>query len=472
MDFIDRERETKRLKKALHSDRSELIVIYGRRRMGKSELIKRVIGQQDIYYEADTNEPQIQIDLLTRDISRIYPELDGASFNSWDSIFISFNRLCVKNTTLVLDEFPYLVKRTPALPSIIQRLVDSGTLRFNLILCGSSQRMIQNMILNSSEPLYGRATEKINLGPVGVRHWRDYFNLPSVEAIREFSVWGGVPRYWVLRERYDSLSEAMDELALDSDGLLFNEPATLFMDEFSDIAPYASIMTALGNGINRFSKIADAVGRKTSDLTQPLQNLQSMHYLCREVPYGDDDNKSKRSLYHLCDPFISFYYRFIAPNKSLLSLGRTGIVKGDIDRHLPELTSFTWERMCREAVAGNSLCGHEWGMARRWWGNVPVFEEGKKTACGYDEIELDVVAGSRDGKYILIGECKWAHEDFADRLFRVLETKVRKMQRAGIAFLKDKQPVFILFLMNRPINSFEESETHHILYPDDIIDNL
>ena len=164
MDFIDRQKEIARLRRALESNKQRFIVVYGRRRLGKSTLIKKVLQDGDVYFEAALNEPQVEMQLLVNTIRMTYPGFADARYDSWESLLTHFNSVCDENATLCLDEFPYLVKKNPALPSILQRLLDSESLRFNLIICGSSQRMMEKIILDSSEPLLSLQTKiRINI---------------------------------------------------------------------------------------------------------------------------------------------------------------------------------------------------------------------------------------------------------------------------------------------------------------------
>lgn len=464
MKFIDRIEEQHILHKALDNKERKFIVVYGRRRLGKSTLIKRVLKENDVYYEAEKNEQAVQMSLLAHTVNASYPHFDAVQYLSWEGILMNFNLVCKENSTLVLDEFPFLVEKTPSLPSTLQRLLDSGELRFNLIICGSSQRMMQKIVLDSSEPLYGRAHEKINLQPIRLKYWHKAMKWNAVNSIEEFSVWGGVPRYWALREEYDDLTDAIDHLILDEHGVLYDEPAALFMDDISEIAPYASIMTALGNGNNRFSNVANAVGKKTTELSKPLNNLSNMGYIRKEVPFGENEKKTKKTIYRIDDPFMSFYYRFIAPNKSLLSLGRKQIVLDTIHTEMPEHVSFIWERLCQIAVSGNTLFGHTWNVARRWWGKVPIFDEGKKTPIGYEDLEFDVVAEDfNNPSTILVGECKWKSADYADRLLQQLKTKTQKAP-----FSQGKKIVYVLFLKEHPLVSADCS----IMLPENVIDCL
>lgn len=464
MEFVDRKKEMKRLIKALESEKKRFLVIYGRRRLGKSTLIKRILKNADIYFEADLNEPLVQMQLIVNAIRMSYPSFANARYESWDSLLLHFNAICDENSTLCLDEFPYLVKKNPELPSVIQRLLDSSQLRFNIIICGSSQRMMERLILNASEPLYGRADEKICLGPIPIYYWKEAFSFDARSTFEEFAVWGGVPRYWVLREDYDGLWEAVENLILDEHGILADEPTSLFLDDTSEIAPLSSIMTAVGSGHEKFSSVADTIGRKTTELSAPLKNLREMSYLTKEVPFGENELKSRKTLYRISDPFMAFYYKFIAPNKSFLALGKPARIMERIKRDFNSHVGNIWEACCRRAVSFNEFYGIEWGMASRWWGSVPERNSGG-TISGHRDIELDVVAESSDKKFLLIGECKWTTPDFTDRLLRSLKTRVD-----SIAQFAGYEKKYVLFLREQPIDisGITDSEVT-VLYPDDVI---
>lgn len=457
MEFIDRTEEQERLRRQLGKEQSSFIVIYGRRRVGKSTLIRHVLTDRDVYYMAERNEKSVQIALLCNAIASVYPAFANLGFNSWEDLLSTFNMLCQPATTLVLDEFPYLVRSCSSLTSTLQKLIDSKTLRFNLIICGSSQRMMQRMVLNASEPLYGRANERMVVRPIALRHWQNYFKLSAKDAIKEYSVWGGVPRYWELREDEDSFGQALDRLVLDPNGILYDEPASLFMDEEGNNQLYTSIMTVLGNGFSQYSRLANAVGKKTTELSVPLKNLSEMAYVRREVPFGESESKTKKTLYQIDDPFLSFYYSFIAPNKSLLAIGRKQRVEDILEKGLNRHVGKLWERLCQIAVSGNNLFGHDWQLARRWWGKA-LNEKGET-----EQLEFDVVAESTDKKYLLVGECKWTQADYAGRLMAELRRKV-----SMAPFAKGRKIVFVLFLREHPL----DNEELNIMYPDEVVENI
>ena len=461
MEFVDRIKEQKRLHRAIDAGESKFIVVYGRRRLGKSTLLKRVIGEDDVYFEAGKQETQVQISLLAGTIANYYVGFDQPVYPSWAAILTAFNGLCRENTVLVLDEFPYMVEKDASLPSVLQRIIDAGDMRYNLVICGSSQRMMQQFVLDKSDPLYGRANEKMNLRPIRPQYWREAMSLDAVAAIEEYSVWGGVPRYWALREEYGSLQEAVEELILDEHGILAGEPSALFMDEVSDIAPFQSIMTAIGHGNTRFSAVASAIGKKTTEISKPLSALAEMSYVRKEVPFGESEDKTKKTLYAIDDNFMSFYYSFIEPNRSMLALGRIAFVEQKIANGFAAHVGKVWEYLCLCAVSGNELFGHTWGMAHRWWGRAPVLQDGRKTPVGFDDLEFDVVVEATDAKdVILVGECKWKAADYADRLLSQLKAKTEKAP-----FAQGENIVYALFLKEHPLSAAD----CEILFPDDVL---
>lgn len=468
MKFIDRQDEQERLHRALDSDKPEFIVLYGRRRLGKSTLIRRVLKKNDVYYEASRKEKGIQINMLAHTIANVYPGFDGPIYSDWSDIILAFNHWCEPNATLVLDEFPFMVQKDPSLPSTLQiildrRIIGGEGLRCNIIICGSSQRMMQSMLL-SSEPLYGRAEEEFALRPIRLPHWSEATGMDAKSLIKEYSVWGGVPQYWHYRENYGSFSAALRELVFDEQGKMYNEPEHLFMDEIADVASYSSIMAAIGYGNHRYSEISDTIRKPSTELSKPLSNLINMNYIRKEVPFGESEKKSRKTLYQIDDPYLAFYYAIVEPLKPLLAMRMDNAVKARFKELFPMHVSKIWERLCQMAVSGNDLFGHTWYMASRWWGRVPVYEEGKKTPVGFEDLEFDVVAQDYEDKNtILVGECKWASADYADRLLEKLKAKTAKAP-----FAQGKNIVYVLFLREQP-----KSEADcHIMLPEDVIEAL
>ena len=453
MKFVDRIDETARLKDALAREKSSLVVMCGRRRLGKSTLIKRVLSKNDVYFLADRSEEQHQRVLLAKVIAQIFPDFDKLTYPDWESIFRAVNYRTDKRFTLCLDEFPYLVEQSPELPSVLQKLVDEKLLKYNLVLCGSSQNMMYGLFLDSTAPLYGRADMILRLNPIKLPYIGEALNLDSISAIEEYSGWGGVPRYWELRENRSSLDDALWRNILSVNGTLYEEPIKLFQDDVKDIVKTSTIMSYIGTGANRLSEIAARCNEPATNLSRPLKKLIDLGFLEKDVPFGIDEKNAKKSLYKIADPFMAFYYQFVVPNRSFIELGRRLPLEQALTAHFSEYVSIHWEKLCRDAVTGNMVNGIVYGKAKRWWGSI--LNEDKKP----EQVEFDVMAESLDKKYLLVGECKWTTGENGKQLTAELLRKANLLP-----FAKSYTIVPMLFLKNAP-----KDDAGNAMLPEDVI---
>ena len=417
MEFVDRIEKQKRLQKALNGEKSAFVVVYGRRRLGKSTLIKKVRTSNDVYYIADQTERAHQISLLAKEIGMVIPDFDKVVYPDWEAILTALNHRTQERFSLCLDEFPYLVKSSPELPALLQRLIDSRSLKYNLIICGSSQQLMQGLILDGSAPLYGRADQMLKLSPIHIKYLQEVLHSDAVSTVEEYAIWGGVPRYWELRLQDDGLQESIAYNILNPLGTLYEEPIRLFMDDMRDVIQASTLLSVIGSGANRLSEIAARLEKPATHLSGPLEKLRQLDFIEREIPFGENPKNSKKSLYKVSDPFMDFYFHFVVPNRSLIELGDM------------------------------------YNLAGRWWGNVSRDEA----------IELDVVAQSMDGKKLLVGECKWTEGEDAGRLIYELTAKARKLP-----FLKGQEIVPVLFLKQKPLR---ESDAL-VITPQEIIDAI
>lgn len=457
MEFIDRKKEFERLQKSLNREKPQFIVVYGRRRIGKSTLIKKVMdfSRGDIYFLADKTSEPSQRQLISATIDMTIEGFATANYPTWESLLLSLNRSIDHRITVCLDEFPYLVKSCPALPSIIQKLLDDKKLKYDLIICGSSQQMMQGFVLDSKEPLYGRADEIIKMKPIAPAFVSQALRCDAAQAVREYAVWGGVPRYWELRENYDSLYDAIEHLLLTSEGTLYDEPSKLLYDEMRDTVQASSILSFIGNGANKLSEIAARAEKQATDITPHLSRLKELGFINKEIPFGDSEKKSKKGLYHISDPLLRFHYRYVIPYRSLIELGNSQAVLNVFKNGENDYVSRTWEELCRKHISAHGLDGIMFQMASRWWGSY--YNEEKQQ---YLPVELDVVAESFDGKHLFLGECKWQeHIDAKEELSR-LQTIVK-----GLPFTKDHEIHLGLFLKEIPQNP----EVATIYYPENIM---
>lgn len=454
MKFVDRIDETMRLKGALSRENSSFVVVYGRRRLGKSTLIKRVLADGDAYFLADRSEEQHQRALLAKVMAQVFPDFDKVSYPDWESLLRAINYRATCRFTLCLDEFPYLVEQSPELPSVLQKLLDEKSLGYNIVVCGSSQNMMYGLFLDSTAPLYGRADVIMKLVPIRLPYIQEALKLDSTRAIEEYAVWGGVPRYWELRENNASLEEALWHNVLSVNGTLYEEPIKLFQDDVKDVVKTTTLMSYVGSGANRLSEIAARCGEPATNLSRPLKKLIDLGFLEREVPFGIDEKNAKKSLYKIADPFMAFYYRFVVPNRSFIELGRRLPIELAMNAHFSKYVSMRWEQLCRNAVTGNLINGVLYDKAKRWWGTV-LNEENKP-----EQIELDVLAESLDKKYLLVGECKWTVQENGKQLTAELLRKVNLLP-----FAKNYILVPVLFLKNIPTN-----DAGNTILPADVVE--
>jgi AAA+ ATPase superfamily predicted ATPase len=395
--FLNRTREISKLTRALNSDEPTFIVIYGRRRCGKSTLLQHIASAKDIYYLADQQEVPLQIKSLAGEIGRHIPGFDQVSYPSWEVLFNAVQQQATPGIALILDEFPYMVQKSPELPSILQKLIDSRKNITHLIICGSSQRMMQGLVLDSTAPLYGRAMEIIKLRPLEPGWLIDALGFDAVKTVEAYSIWGGVPRYWELAKQFSSVETACKELVLDRDGVLHEEPMRLLLDDMRGASQPHTLLGLIAGGANRMSEIAGRLGKPATSLTRPLANLIQLGYVRKEVPFGESIRSGKRTIYRLEDPFLQFWYRLVLPNLSLLEQDLIEEVYDVSRQKITMQTAEIWEDLARLSVSRMEIAGKFWKPATRWWG---------KGVSG-KQMEIDVVAESMDGGYILFGEAKW-----------------------------------------------------------------
>lgn len=398
--FLNRTRELGNIKRVLLSSDPAIVVLYGRRRCGKSRLLNELPAKNVVYHLADQSEPALQRSNLAQDISRHLRGFADVHYPTWEALFTSFFARAGDEfpPTLVLDEFPYLVSLTPSLPSTIQKFYDKAEMRTHLILCGSSQRMMHGLVLDSSAPLYGRSSLIQKIRPLEPGWIRSAFNVSGKDALEVYSVWGGIPRYWEAAQSFGTLREMAEELIFNRDGLFHQEPHRLLLDDLrSDVQPH-SLLSVIAGGSHRLSEIAARLEKRTVGLSHPLNLLIDLGFIKRELPFGESIRSTKRSLYRLNDPFLQFWYRFVYPHMSLLEQDVVEPVIQYWQENFATHAGMIWEDLARKSVPHLRVGGIQWKEASRWWGR----------AADSTQQEIDVVAESMDGKAVLLGEVKWA----------------------------------------------------------------
>lgn len=403
MQFLDRKVELAALRSL--SREGGLAVIWGRRRLGKTRLlVEWCERERGVYTVADQSSAELQRAYLARGLAEVLPGFADVVYPTWERLL---NRLATDAAArgftgpIVIDELPYLVATSPELPSVLQRWLDHDARRARLrvALAGSSQRMMQGLVLGPESPLYGRARLTLDVQPLAPAYLRGAFGKLSAPALVEhWTAWGGVPRYWELAaERRGDARARLVGLALDPIGPLFGEPERLLLEESPPATEVRPVLDAIGAGAHRVSEIAGRIGRPATSLGRPLDRLLGMGLVRREVPYGEPARGGKRSLYKIDDPFLRLWFRVVAPNRAALVAGTAATRAAVLDAPWPGLIGEAWEELCRASlprVRRGPLARHAWGPAQRYWQGT--------------EPEWDLVADAVEGDQVLVGEA-WYH---------------------------------------------------------------
>lgn len=449
--FLNRESETMKLTTVLRgrSGVPVFVVIYGRRRCGKSRLLQKLMTEKDIYHLAENKDRILQIKSLSDEIAGTVKEFSSVTYPDWESVLKNYDIRATKGTSLVIDEFPYLVHQSPELPSVLQKFLDTHKDRnFNLVICGSSQRMMHGLVMDASSPLYGRADEIIKIRPMDCKWISKALSLNPVESVEAYSVLGGVPRYWELALG-KNLESIIRDIIIDRDAILYEEPVRLLLDDMQTVVQSYSLLSVVGNGANRISEIASRLGKPAGSLTRLLSQIVNLGYIRREVPYGESIKTTKRSLYKIDDPLMSFYFKFVEPYKSQIELGLSDDLYNNIVKpRLPGHISEVWEELARKSVPELGLYDKKWKPACRWWGY------GKDG----NQMEVDVVSETYDGKSLLLGEAKWSGNISLSEI-----NKRMKYIEDNFPLVKNREVNKILFLKNK-----YDGIDSNIIVPEDI----
>ena len=432
--FIGRERELNSLNKLYNSGKFEFVVIYGRRRVGKTALINHFIDdKQAIYFMGVESNAKQNLENFSRNIMEYTSGISAeTSFLSFQSALETVFRLSQKERLiLVIDEYPYVARASRSLASTLQMLIDryKDNSKLMLILCGSSMSYMEDHVLAYKAPLYGRRTAQIKLNPFDFEEVCHYFkNFSSEQKAMAYGIVGGTPQYLLQINDRLTIEENVKNTYLDTMSSLYEEPMNLLKQEVREPAIYTAIITAIATGYSRMSEIATKVGEETNICSSYLKNLIALGIVRKESPYGE--KASKKSIYSIDDNMFRFWYRFVPENASMIARGASDLVYKRIEPYFSDYMGKVFEDICRQylwklLISGNTPI--EFTSLGRWWGNDPVHK------C---QAEIDIM-GEQDKNTAVFGECKWTNEKVD---LGVLETL---MERSNIFSYKTKY--FYLF---------------------------
>lgn len=405
--FIGRSHELDALNKLYTSDKFEFAVIYGRRRVGKTALINKFIGDKKaIYFMGVESNAKQNLENLSKSIMEYTSGIETqSSFLSFQSALEYVFKLAEnERIILAIDEYPYVARSSKSLASTLQLLIDKykDNSKLMLILCGSSMSYMEDHVLAYKAPLYGRRTAQMKILPFNFEETCRYFkNLSDEDKALIYGVAGGTPQYLLQMSDKLSVEENIKNTYLNPISFLYEEPINLLKQEVREPAIYTAIITAIATGASRMSEISNKVGEDTNVCATYIKNLINLGIVQKETPYGE--KASRKSIYSIEDNMFRFWYRFVLDNNSIIARGAADLVYKRIEPQLSEYMGKVFEEICKQYLWKQLLSGNcpiEFTSLGRWWGNDPIEK------C---QTEIDIM-GEQDKNTALFAECKWTNE--------------------------------------------------------------
>ncbi|MEZ4733408.1 MAG: ATP-binding protein [Caldilineaceae bacterium] len=404
--FVGREQELGLLDAQWQATGARFLVLYGRRRVGKTALMSTWLqrtGANALYWVASPTSAAVQLRSFSQAVYEFanpnVPFSSDFTYTSWEQAWREVANLSRQGRlALFIDEFTYLLEVTPAIAGQLQNFWDQILSKANLFLClsGSHLGMMKHEFLSYQAPLYGRATTQIYLQPLPFGLSRSYFpNYSAVDRVALYAMFGGVPAYWERVDANRSISYNIKTQLLTANNLMQAEPALLLHDFVSDLHNYAAILTAIANGARTPKEIAAVVGLPNVQVPKYLSVLADAGFVERRVSITSAPG-ARTGRHHIIDPYLRFYFRFLATRQRQFALKIQDQALAEISRHLIDfIGTHTWEELCRE-----------WVLRAAAFGKLPFMPDDVGSAWNRT-VQIDVAGMNSMEKTLILGECKW-----------------------------------------------------------------
>ena len=405
--FIGRERELAELNKLYASDRFEFVVIYGRRRVGKTALISHFIDEKNaIYFMGVESNARQNLENFSRSIMEYHTGMKtDTSFVSFQAALETVFQLSEKERLiLAIDEYPYIARAEKSFASTLQMLIDQykDRSKLKLILCGSSMSYMEDHVLSYKAPLYGRRTSQMKIQPFDFEETCRYFHdFSDEDKALLYGIVGGTPQYMLQIDHNLSIEDNIKNTYLNPMSAFYEEPVNLLKQEVREPAIYNAIITAIATGASRMSEISGKVGENTNVCSSYIKNLITLGIINKETPYGEKE--SRKSIYVIEDNMFRFWYRFVPDNNSIIARGASELAYKRVEPYLSDYMGRVFEEICKQYLWEMLLTEQSpvlFTSLGRWWGNDPVEKK---------QAEIDIM-GEQDKNTALFGECKWTND--------------------------------------------------------------
>lgn len=411
--FVDREAELETLRSRFRSNQAELVIVYGRRRLGKSALVREAIDEIDegIYWQATEETSEVQLADFAETAAETVPLVENIQ-RDWEALLRTLGR---EDAVVVLDEFPYLIQSDEATPSKVQRVWDAHLedTAMTLVLVGSAISVMEEKVLGGGSPLYGRRTAAIDLPPLSIDDARVFYPGDDPDmTIRSWGVFGGTPFYLRALDPADSLPANIQACVLSEHGVLHNEPEFLLRTEFGIREPqtYYTILRAIATGRREANEIAGFVGVDSNSLGSYLSKLRRIRLITRDIPVTADPNATRKSRYRLNEPLFRFWFRYVYGRSETLTQLGTDAFEEVVEPTFSEYMGPVFETVCQNVLP--TLVPKTYHRIGSWW---------------HREHELDVVGLASDGT-LVVGECKYTTRQMTEGDLADLERTADQIQ--------------------------------------------
>jgi len=418
MEFINRKKELLFLEEKWNEPGPQFIVLWGKRRVGKTELVKQFIKDKShIYFLSESTNEREQLKRFSLAVGHLFQEplLETRGFAEWEESFKYIKEKQLK-FVLAIDEFPYLIESNRAIPSLFQKAWDEYWSKSNvfLILLGSSIAMMETEVLGYKSPLYGRRTGQWKVAPMtfkSVSHFRE--GKPFEDRLMHYSVAGGMPAYWLQFSPKKNFTSNLKDHVLKKGQVLYEEVEFLLREELREPRYYFALLQAIAQGKRKLSEIVNATGLPSSVANKYLGVLADLNILEREISVTEEKPlKSKKGLYTITDEFCQFWFKNVFPRKGELEMDMEDPVLNDIKASLPQYLSFIYEKIAKELLIQHSEHFFPFTKIGRWW------EKNE---------EIDVVGLNPALNKILFCEAKWTSKPVGIDIYESLKEKSRKV---------------------------------------------
>ena len=428
--FYCREEELRTMNKRYKKGRFECVVIYGRRRVGKTALINEFCkGKPTVYFSALNASSQENLEALSKAIYTCQnPDSTSTpTYRSYEDALEAITEMAMeKRLVFVIDEYPYLAKAEKSISSRLQHIIDHSwqDSRIYLILCGSSMSFMEYQVLGYESPLYGRRTAQFKIQALTYREITEFHpELKAADQALLYGVTGGIPHYINKLDVENNLDEALLENLFSTSSYLFEEPENLLKQELREPAIYNSVISAIAAGASHSNEISTKVGVESGVCAKYLKVLLDLGILKKETPITE--KSGKKTIYVIDDNFFRFWYRFVPRNMSVISAGRMRLVyEQAVKRFYPDYMGLVFEKMCQEYLLRYAkdlpiLLSN----VGQWWGTDSKTRK---------EVQIDIVGVPVDGNEYLIGSCKYRNEKIGIEELELLRRYAAVFRQNGI----------------------------------------